>query len=233
MSTPRVSHRVRVGVLVLLVAAGCLVVARYGLPDVEALRREVGALGALGPLVFVVGYACLVLVPAPASLMTIAGGALFGLWSGSLLVLAGALLGAVISYEIANQLGRPSVARLTRGRLARIDRMLRNHGFFAVVAVRLVPLFPFTALNYASGLSGVGRRDYVLGSALGMFPGVVAYAAVGAYGSDPLGLSLAVAALVALTLGAGHWGRRLLTRSGAVPAVEGPVQGPVEDTGRR
>ena len=206
---------IRVAVLVLLVLAAGALIQTYGLPDVDALRQRVSATGAAAPLVFVLGYAVLVLVPSPAGLLTIAGGALFGVWAGSALVLAGALLGAVISFEAGRLLGRDAVAKLTGGRLQRVDRLLGDHGLAAVLTVRLLPVLPFTALNYAAGLSGVGRRDYVLGSAVGMLPGVVAYTAVGAYGSDPWKLTAAVAALVLLVLASGAWGRRLVARSGA------------------
>ena len=102
--------------------------------------------------------------------------------------------------------------RLLGGRLAQADRVLAEHGLSAVLAVRLVPLFPFTPLNYASGLVGVRWRHYLVGSALGMLPGATAYAAVGASGADPLGIVVAAAGLVLLVVAGGWWGRRLLTR---------------------
>ncbi len=207
----------RAGVLLALVAIAVVLVRAFGWPDVAVLREQVAATGAAGPLVFVVGYALIVLVPSPAGLLTIAGGALFGLWVGVGLVLVAALLGAWLSYEIGRLLGRDAVARLTGDRLHRVDRLLRDHGLAAVVAVRLLPVLPFAAVNYSAGLSGAGRRDYLLGSAVGMLPGVVAYTAVGAYGSDPWKLLAAGTAFVLLVLGSGAWGRRLLARSGAQP----------------
>ena len=81
-----------------------------------------------------------------------------------------------------------------------------------MLAVRLVPILPFTAINYAAGPAGVRRRDFLIGSAVGMVPGSIAYAAVGAFGTHPLGLGLALAALVALVVVGGVWGRRILAR---------------------
>jgi len=95
---------------------------------------------------------------------------------------------------------------------------LAEHGFGAVVAVRLVPVLPFTATNYAAGLTGVGWRHYLVGSALGIVPGSLAYAALGAWGTDPWGIFAGVAALVALVVVGGLVGRRLL----------GPDDGPPE-----
>ena len=205
---------IRVGLLLALIAGLFAAVQLGVVPDVEALRDRVRATGTLGWLVFVTAYAVLVLFPTPAAVLTVTGGALFGVVGGSVLVLVGATLGAVMSFEIGRLLGRGAVSRVTKGRLNRVEQLLGHHGLAAVVAVRLVPLVPFMALNYGAGLSAVSRRDYVLGTMVGMVPGIVAYCAVGAYGTDPLLLALSLAALVVLVLLGGAWGRRILARHG-------------------
>lgn len=179
----------------------------------ERLQALVQSAGWAGVVVFVLGYAVLVLAPTPASVLTILGGALFGVWWGTLLAWSGALLGAFGGFLIGRRLGRPAVDRLLRGRLQQADRVLAHHGLVAVLTVRLVPLFPFTPLNYASGLLGVRMRDYVVGTAVGIVPGALAYAAVGASGADPRGIVVGVGALVLLALLGGVVGRRLLTTS--------------------
>lgn len=180
----------------------------------ERLQALVESAGWAGVAVFVVGYAVLVLAPTPASVLTILGGALFGLWWGTLLAWAGALLGALGGFLLGRRLGRPAVDRLLRGRLQQADQVLTRHGLVAVLAVRLLPLFPFTPLNYAAGLLGVRARDYVLGTAVGIVPGALAYAAVGASGADPVGIALGVGGLVLLALLGGTVGRRLLRTVG-------------------
>ncbi len=180
-----------------------------GTPDIAAMRVRVDAAGAWGPVLFFAVYAGLALIPCPKAVLTVAGGALFGLWVGTGLALAGALVGAVISFGIGRLLGREAVDRLIRGRLARVDALLADHSLSAVLILRLVPLVPFIAINYASGLSGVRFRPYVLGSALGMVPGSLAYATLGAYGTDPWGLAAAGSALIILVIGGTWWARRL------------------------
>ncbi|MEO8749613.1 MAG: VTT domain-containing protein, partial [Allobranchiibius sp.] len=73
-----------------------------------------------------------------------------------------------------------------------------------------VPIFPFAAVNYASGLTAVKVRDYVIGTAIGILPASVAYVAVGAYGSKPgsLPFVLAVSSLVIVTVVGGVLARR-------------------------
>lgn len=180
-----------------------------GPPDIDAVRARVDEAGGWGPALYFVTYVALALIPCPKALLTAAGGALFGLWAGAALALTAALVGATVSFAVGRLLGRDAVDRLTRGRLARVDELLRDHGLAAVLVVRLVPLVPFIAINYASGLAGVRLRHYVVGSAFGMVPGSLAYAALGAYGTNPWGLAVAVSALVVLVIGGGWWARRL------------------------
>ncbi len=203
----------RLAALVLLFVLASVGLQLSGWSGPERLQELVQSAGWAGAVVFVVGYAVLVLVPSPASVLTILAGALFGLWWGVLLAWAGALLGAMGGFLVGRRLGRPSVDRLLHGRLKQADRVLADHGLAAVLAVRLLPLFPFTPLNYASGLLGVRPRDYVVGTAVGIVPGALAYAAVGASGADPRGIVVGVGGLVLLAVLGGAGGRRLLAQS--------------------
>ena len=203
---------VRAGALVVIVLGAVVLAVVLGTPDIPAMRSRVDAAGVWGPALFFVVYAGLTLLPGPKALLTAAGGALFGLWVGAGLALAAALLGAIVSFGVGRLLGRDAVDRLIRGRLARVDTLLADHGLSAVLVVRLVPLVPFTAINYASGLSGVRFRHYVLGSTVGMVPGSLAYAALGAYGTHPWGLAAAGSALIVLVVGGSWWARRLNAR---------------------
>jgi len=206
---------VKAGALALLVLGAVGLALILGTPDIAAMRARVDAAGPWGPILFFAFYAALALIPVPKALLTAAGGALFGLWAGAGLSLAAALVGAIVSFGIGRLLGREAVDRLIRGRLARVDALLADHGLSAVLIVRLVPLVPFTAINYASGLSGIRFRHYVLGSALGMVPSSLAYAALGAYGTNPWGLVAAGSALVVLVAGGSWWARGLDARRGA------------------
>ncbi len=207
----------KAGALALLVLGAVGLTVILGPPDLAAIQARVGAAGSWGPALFFAFYAGLAVVPCPKAVLTAAGGALFGLWAGAGLSLAGALVGAVTSFGLGRLLGREAVDRLIRGRLARVDALLAGHGLSAVIAVRMIPLVPFVAINYAAGLSAVRFRHYLLGSALGMLPGSLAYAAVGAYGTNPWGLGAAGSALIVLVAGGSWWARRLDPRRLAQP----------------
>ncbi len=211
---------VKAGTLALIIAGAVVLALVLGTPDIEALRTRVDAAGPWAPALFFALYVGLSLIPCPKGLLTAAGGALFGLVAGAGLSLAAALIGAVISFGLGRLLGREAVDRLVHGRLARVDELLTDRGLSAVLLVRLVPLVPYIAINYASGLSGVRFRHYTLGSAVGMVPGSLAYAALGAYGTSPWGLAAAGSALILLAVGGSWWARRLESRRRDAAAVK-------------
>lgn len=128
----------------------------------------IDSLGAGGPIAFVVGYAAAVVAFVPASLLTLAAGAIFGLARGVGYVFVAATLGAAAAFLVARYVARGAVERRLVGtpRFAAIDRAVGAEGRKIVFPLRLSPAFPFTLLNYALGLTRVRFADYVL--ALGL-----------------------------------------------------------------
>ncbi len=190
-------------ILLIVVIAGVAVSLTIDIPSIDELRSTVAKVGWAGPVLYAAAYAALVLTPVPAAISTITAGVLFGLPIGLAVSLTGAVVGASIGFGLSRVLGRGAVERLDSDRLRRLDDLLRRRGLIAMIGIRLVPLLPFAALNYACGLSAVRARDYVLGTAIGILPGAAAYATIGAFGGDPgsLPFLLALGGLGALTIG--------------------------------
>jgi len=142
----------------------------------DALKGAVESWGALGPIVFVAGYAVAELLFVPALPLTLLGGLLFGPVLGTAYVSIGATLGAALAFLAARHVLRSTVERWAAGspRLARIDRAVAEHGWRVLVITRLVPLFPFNLQNFAYGLTGIGFWPFVGISWLCILPGTAA-----------------------------------------------------------
>ncbi|HEV8240455.1 MAG TPA: TVP38/TMEM64 family protein [Thermoanaerobaculia bacterium] len=200
------SHRRGRGWLKLLVAAAvvvALVLAGRQLGGVVAEgARRIQGLGAWAPLAFVAAYALGAVAFVPGSVLTLAGGALFGLWRGTLYVFAGATLGACAAFLVARYLARRAVERrIARNpRFAAVDRAVALEGRKIVFLLRLSPVFPFNLLNYALGLTRVRFADYAVAS-LGMLPGTILYV----YYGKVLGDVARVAGGVGAHRDAGYW----------------------------
>ena len=140
----------------------------------------VEGLGALGPIVFVLGYAVAVVAFVPGSVLTLASGAIFGLVEGTVYVFIAAVLGSTVAFLLARHGARGFVEKRIEGdaRFAAIDRAVGAEGRKIVFLLRLSPVFPFNLLNYALGLTRVRLVDYAVAS-LGMLPGTLLYVYTG------------------------------------------------------
>ncbi|MEX2575652.1 MAG: TVP38/TMEM64 family protein [Halofilum sp. (in: g-proteobacteria)] len=175
---------IRLGVMAIIVAVIATGIALRDELSRQALEGYIAALGHWAPLVFVAAYACAAVAFLPGSVFTIAGGALFGPWFGTLYSLLGASLGALVAFLAARYLAADWVARSSGERLERLRLGIDREGWRFVAFVRLVPLFPFNLLNYALGLTRIGLLPYGLATFVCMAPGALAYAWVGHAGAE-------------------------------------------------
>ena len=148
-------------------------------------------LGPWAPVVFILLYIAGALIIAPVFLLTVAAGAIFGVWEGSLLVFIAASLGATAVYAVVSPLGHSRLMRrLTRDpRVSAVREAVVGEGLWIMFLLRLSPLVPYSVLNYALALSGVRFADFVI-ALVGMIPAIIMYTYYGLIVGD-------VAALVA------------------------------------
>ena len=170
--------------------------------DVQLLAQWIEDAGAAGPLLFILIYAAGTVVFLPGSVMTLAGGALFGPVLGALYNLIGATIGATLAFLLARYLASDWVERKTGGRLKQLKQGVENEGWRFVAFVRLVPLFPYNLLNYALGLTRLRLTHYIIASFVFMLPGALAYTYLGYAGREAIagGEDLIQKGLLALAL---------------------------------
>lgn len=176
--------------LAVALGLGLLLLGRRAGELVPGFVGWVEGLGALGPALFILGYALATVAFVPGSLLSLAAGAIFGVAWGTVCVLAGATLGAAGAFLISRHLARPAVERRLRGdeRFERIDRAIGREGGKMVFLLRLSPALPFNLLNYALGLTRVRFGAYVLAS-IGMLPGTLLYVYSGKVAGDVAALA--------------------------------------------
>ncbi len=173
--------------LLLLLLTGIVVAIGYrDQLDAEALEHWVKNAGTAGPLVFMLIYIVGTVFFFPGSVLTLAGGALFGPVWGAFYNLTGATIGAAISFVIARYLASDWVERKTGGRMKQLKDGVEGEGWRFVAFVRLVPLFPFNLLNYALGLTRIKLSHYVITSYITMLPGAIAYTYLGYVGREAM-----------------------------------------------
>ena len=146
-----------------------------------ALLLQVGELGLWGVFLFVLLYVVAAVTLAPAFVLSVAAGALFGVWRGSVLVLVSATLGATAAYGVARVIaGTRLVKWILRDRRVDVVRRAVAHegGAWVQFLLRLSPVVPYVLLNYTLGVYGVRLRDFWL-ACFGMMPTIIMYAYYG------------------------------------------------------
>jgi uncharacterized membrane protein YdjX (TVP38/TMEM64 family) len=160
--------------LVLLTGIGLALLYRDRL-DLAALEQWVQSAGLAAPLLFMLVYAIAAVFFLPGSVLTLAGGALFGPVLGTFYNLTGATLGALLAFLVARYLASDWVAQRAGGRLKQLIAGVEEEGWRFVAFTRLVPLFPFNLLNYALGLTRIRLWHYLLATYVCMLPGAFAW----------------------------------------------------------
>jgi uncharacterized membrane protein YdjX (TVP38/TMEM64 family) len=112
------------------------------------------------------------LVLAPVTLLIIATGAAFGPLLGFLYAVVGSVVSAVFTYALGRLAGREIVRWLAGLRAGRVQRQISRHGFISMLFARIVPLAPFAVVNLVAGAIQIRLRDFLLGTVIGMSPGI-------------------------------------------------------------
>lgn len=168
----------------------------------RSVRDFVLSFGLLAPLAFIALFTVAPLAPFFNAVLAMAGGLIFGLWQGSALIMLGAFCGGTVGFWIARKFGDWVRKRKKGPNLQGLEREMRKNGFLIVLLLRLIPLVPFDLISYGAGFSSIRYRDYILATMLGIIPGVLVYANIGANALqiDSQGFYLALALLVGLTV---------------------------------
>jgi uncharacterized membrane protein YdjX (TVP38/TMEM64 family) len=115
----------------------------------------------------------------PVTVLIAATAATFGPWLGFVYAAAGALASAVVAYGVGALAGRQTLEDVMGPRLNRVRRTITRRGVFAIAAIRMVPIAPFTLVNLVAGASKIPLFDYVLGTVIGMLPGLIVISLLG------------------------------------------------------
>lgn len=133
------------------------------------------------PVAFILLYIAATVLFIPGSLTTLAAGFLFGAVWGSIYVSIASTVGASLAFLIGRYLARNWVGKKIENnpKFTAVDKAIGREGAKIVFLLRLSPVFPFSLMNYALGLTKVPFRKYLLASWIGMLPGTILYVYIG------------------------------------------------------
>ncbi|MDJ0688083.1 MAG: TVP38/TMEM64 family protein [Xenococcaceae cyanobacterium MO_188.B32] len=160
----------------------------FGLNLPELLHNVllwIQSLGYISAIAFILLYIVATIALVPGSILTLGAGVVFGVVWGSVYVLIGAIIGETFAFLLGRYLARDWIARKIQPNqtFAALDRALNQEGIKIILLTRLSPIFPFSLLNYAFGITGISLRDYFIGS-IGMIPMTITYVYLGSLAGD-------------------------------------------------
>lgn len=171
-------RRLFLSVILLLVLIGLAVYWQVSLPGglqalperLDDLRLRANSLTVMEVLLIIMIASVIAI---PLGLIIVSGTVIFGPWLGAVYVMSGTLIGGIVSFLIGASLGRQIVEELCGPRFKRVSKMLGQRGLLSVIIIRLLPIAPFAIVNMLAGATHLRLRDFVLGTFLGMLPGLV------------------------------------------------------------
>jgi uncharacterized membrane protein YdjX (TVP38/TMEM64 family) len=200
----------------------------------DEVRSQIDRLGAAGPLLILALTLLHTIVFYPAEIVDAAAGFAYGFFPALALMTFGWVLSGLICWAIGRRVARPLLDRwFGKERFERVERAIERGGPSLLLAMRLIPILPFSIVSYAAGAARVPLWRFVWTTALGYLPitAIAVYFGTRLEGlslTDPLVLGSALA-LLAL-LGIGHWAARRQARRTAAPS--GDVLDPEAEDGR-
>ena len=143
-------------------------------PRLDAVAGEIWA-----PFALVAAYVVGGFLVFPVTVLIALTAITFGLWPGLAYAATGALLSAAATFQAGQLLGRGWLGGLMGPRTAKVSRQLARQGILSILVLRLAPVAPFTLVNLVAGASRVRFRDYMIGTVMGMAPGLILMTALG------------------------------------------------------
>ena len=178
-STARQVSRTRLLLTMLAVAAVVTIVVLVPLPTAVQLRDWVTSVGPWVPLAFLAAHVVVTVLPFPRTAFTLAAGLLFGPALGVVIAVTASTLSALLALLGVRALGWQLTSLVSHPALESVDARLRARGWAAVLSLRLIPVVPFSVLNYAAGASSVRVLPYLLATLVGLLPGTAAVVILG------------------------------------------------------
>ncbi len=214
------------GLIVLSVALSFLPIGEW----VKSFTAWIQDLGVAGAFIFIGVYALAALLFLPGAIFTIAAGLVYGIVAGTAVAITGATLGAGLAFLAGRYLFRDRIKKVAgkNKKFGAIDEAIGQQGWKIVGLLRLSPLIPFNVSNYFYGVTAIGFWPYLLASFVGMLPGTLLYAYLGAIGQAGLSggsksysplqwtfLGIGLLATIAVTIFVSRVAKNALKKTGA------------------
>ena len=169
--------------------------------DFKHLKRFIKSYGKFSSLCFIIIYSLKpILFVVPTSLLTVLAGNIFGPFIGLALSMISSFIAATLAFYLASFFGKPFVDKIIGDKALKLDENIEKNGFIIMLLMRLSIVFPYDALCYASGLTKIKYRDFILGTMIGILPEMAVYSFMGKNIAHPFSIRFILPILLVMLL---------------------------------
>lgn len=163
----------------------CIIATGIGIAMIVEIDRQqlyswLETKGIYAPIIYLVFYTIATLLILPSTPLNLMGGAIFGIWWGSLWTTLAALIAAIMAFIFSRTVGQKFISQKLGKRWQAVDAEISQGGLLYMFAIRLLPIIPYGIVNFTAGLTSIKFQDYLLGTLLGTLPGVLPFVMIGA-----------------------------------------------------
>lgn len=167
-------------ILICLIATAGAVYLLGGIQTAE-LQEFLKQAGLWAPLAYILIYVLATVLMLPSTALNLMGGALFGLWLGTLWTSIAAVIAALISFLYTRTVGRRIIKKRFQ-KWSTLDSEIQRGGVYYIFAIRLLPIIPYGLVNFVAGLTSISLKDYTIGTIAGTVPGLLPFVFIGSSG---------------------------------------------------
>lgn len=190
----------KLALILFIIALAVLIILNREQFTQENLSALLAYLGPWAPAAFILLYAIIPVLFIPGTVMTLLGGFLFGFYWGFLYSLIGGTIGASLAFLVGRYLAEDWTEQHSHAMLIEVQRGIKKDGWRYIAFTRLVPVFPYSILNYAFGLTKIHLWTFALTSFICLIPGTLAYSYIGHVGQEAAGGSQGILIKISIAL---------------------------------
>lgn len=167
--------------------------------NINNVVNYVSSKGKFGKIVFLLIYTLKpILLFIPSSIVSVAGGILFGPVQGFILNMLGFFLSGTLAFYLSRLLGKSFVERILRGKAIELDKGIEKNGVKIMFMFRLPPIFPFDPVSYAAGITRIKYRSFMIGSLLGVMVETFCYSYLGKGFTEPFSYKIIIILIITI-----------------------------------
>ncbi len=191
----------KISLILFIVVFAIVIVLNREYCTQEYLNSLLAYLGPWSPLVFILLYSLAPVLFIPGTVMTLIGGFIFGIYWGFLYSMIGGVIGASLAFLVGRYIADDWAEEKSHAMLRDVKRGVEKDGWRYIAFTRLVPIFPYSILNYAFGLTKISLLTFALTSFISLIPGTLAYSYIGYVGQEAAKCSQGLLLQISLVIG--------------------------------